>query len=476
MPGKNSALFVCYVFLVLARIPELLGLHLGSLHIAMVLLIVLSFACVFAGLGRAVASKPGRFMILCTLWILLGIPFGVWKGGSFQVVTDHWATSFLIFFASASLVESTKSLWRVAAAAFLAMAFLSTLGPTLFGTGGIIGRFNFSVGTLSNANLLGQHLLFGLPFCILIVKRRGLFTAMGLSAAATSLLLIMIVLKTGSRGSFAAMVLMALTALLEVSMADKLKMIVGYLALGAVVIVFTPGGALERYKLIFTSSQESSSPGNSNQAASSAFDQSPDDEIASTAEASSEARRRHLIHSLIVTAAHPIFGVGAGNFKIAAADYAASIGERADWLETHNAYTQLSSETGIPGLTFYLLMIFFATKPLFSIRKRTKDKPELRDIANFASAIRMSILATFTTGLFASLAYEYYFPMISGLSVSFCYVAELAIAESTRRREASVAAPAPSSLVRHPKAPARNLTINPILTAIERIQPDKRLV
>jgi len=52
----------------------------------------------------------------------------------------------------------------------------------------------------------------------------------------------------------------------------------------------------------------------------------------------------------------------------------------------------------------------------------------------------------------------------------------LAIAESTRRREASVAAPAPSSLVRHPKAPARNLTINPILTAIERIQPDKRLV
>ncbi len=423
----------------------------------MVLLIALSFACVFGGLGRAVASKPGKFMILCTLWILISLPFGVWKGGSFKVLTDYWIVSFLIFFASASLVESTKSLWGVATAVFLAMAFLTSLGSTLFGSGGIAGRFNFGVGTLANANLLGQHLLFGLPFCILMVKRRGLFTALGLFAAAICGLLVLTVLKTGSRGSFTAMIAMALVALLEVSLVNKFKLIAGYVVLGAAVAAFTPSGAMQRYMLLFSSAP----------AASSASDDSPDDEVVGTAEASSEARRRHLIQSLIVTAAHPVFGVGMGSFKIAAADYAASVGERADWLETHNAITQLSSETGIPGVTFYLLMVFFATKPLFSIRKRTAGKPELRDIANFASAIRMSILATFTTGLFASLAYEYYFPMISGLSVSFCYVAELAIAEAAQRRASPVtsAASAPLAPLRGVTQP-RNFRRNPILAVI----------
>lgn len=426
-PRKITWLLAAYIFIVLGRIPEIIAAHVGGLHITMILLILLSVACLFGDFRRAASSRPGIFMILCTIWILAAIPFSTWKGGSFKVLTDYWAASFLIFFASASLIVTIKDFWRVSMGIFLGMAFLVTLGPLLFGSGSDAGRFEFSVGTLSNANLLGQHLLYGLPFCILIVKQRGLFTIKGVCAAVVTGLVLTTVLKTGSRASFAALIVMAIAGFLEVSLKGKIKMILFYTVLAVGMVAFTPQGAMKRYVLMF-----SSEPVNAN------------DEELVTAEASSEARKRHLMQSLILTATHPIFGVGPGTFLIAAADYASSLGERADWLETHNTVTQLSSETGIPGVTFYLLMVFFATTPLFSIRKKIASRPELKDLANMASAIRLSILGTISAGLFASLAYEYYFPMMAGLSVSFCYIAEKKIQEYDSRQQ-TANSPVPSN-------------------------------
>jgi O-antigen ligase len=63
--------------------------------------------------------------------------------------------------------------------------------------------------------------------------------------------------------------------------------------------------------------------------------------------------------------AHPITGVGAGNFSVVSADYALQPGTlvRADLVFaeapkiTHNTYLQVLSEMGIPGLTFFLLAV-----------------------------------------------------------------------------------------------------------------------
>jgi len=56
------------------------------------------------------------------------------------------------------------------------------------------------------------------------------------------------------------------------------------------------------------------------------------------------------LRSIQLTFEHPILGVGPGEFMDAEAEEAAVAGKKAMWHFTHNSYTELSSETGLPGL------------------------------------------------------------------------------------------------------------------------------
>ena len=73
---------------------------------------------------------------------------------------------------------------------------------------------------------------------------------------------------------------------------------------------------------------------------------------------SSSQRQELLIRSIIVTLRNP-WGIGIGNFPI--------VGVRN--LETHNAYTQVSSELGILGLVAYLIFIISPLRKLSAIER-----------------------------------------------------------------------------------------------------------
>jgi O-antigen ligase len=170
---------------------------------------------------------------------------------------------------------------------------------------------------------------------------------------------------------------------------------------------------MERYKLMFSSDAPAAA----------------DDQVVDTALASSEQRRRNIQQSIAMTAENPLFGVGPGMYMVGAADYASRHSQRADWLETHNTITQVSSETGIPGVVSYVAMLFFTVQPLFGVIKKLKERPDLRDLSLMASAVRLSFFGTLAAGLFASLAYDYYFPLLAGFSVSLVCLTENAIKE-----------------------------------------------
>ena len=72
-------------------------------------------------------------------------------------------------------------------------------------------------------------------------------------------------------------------------------------------------------------------------------------------------------------------------------------------LTTHNAYTQISSETGIPGLVLYLSFIFFCLKELVSVIRGPTPNPELRLLA---AGLLVSLTATLTCMFFLSEAYN----------------------------------------------------------------------
>jgi len=99
------------------------------------------------------------------------------------------------------------------------------------------------------------------------------------------------------------------------------------------------------------------------------------------------------------------------------------------WHETHNTFTQLSCEDGLPGLFLYCLTLLFCFKIVRSAEKRARPCPALSSVRHMAVALRLSLIAFTGTALFASNAYMYYFPMLAAL----CVALDRATADLARR-------------------------------------------
>jgi predicted nucleic acid-binding protein len=107
-------------------------------------------------------------------------------------------------------------------------------------------------------------------------------------------------------------------------------------------------------------------------------------------------------------------------FTVASADEARKQGARGKWLETHNTYTQISSEAGLPALIFYLSALFgclLQTNSLYKLFRTSKD-PRHAEIAAAVLSIQASLVAFGVTALFSSVAYVSLFPTLAGLSVA----------------------------------------------------------
>jgi O-antigen ligase len=124
---------------------------------------------------------------------------------------------------------------------------------------------------------------------------------------------------------------------------------------------------------------------------------------------------------------HPLFGIGVGNFKVAAAANAEEKQEHADWLETHNSFTQISSEAGLPALIVYVLAIGFSVSSLIRTYRATRARPELADMSHLAFAVLLSIGMTFVNANFASVAYQIYFPLLCGIAVAVTHIGDKAL-------------------------------------------------
>jgi O-antigen ligase len=152
---------------------------------------------------------------------------------------------------------------------------------------------------------------------------------------------------------------------------------------------------------------------------------------------SASERLHTLQQSLEMTIKNPIFGVGPGVFQAAAADMQRADGQRASWIETHNAYTQVSSETGIPGAIFFCSAVLISLRELFRIRKRTNQLPQFEKMRDTVTLLLLGFLAFAATSVFSSVAYGFIFWSLFGLC---------AAAIATMNRELALVTKAPSPL------------------------------
>jgi O-antigen ligase len=391
-----------FVFVMYARFPEIMSVLLGVwAHSILITLALGLLAALLSGtIIRAVLSKIGLCMLAFTGWLCVCTAFSMWRGGSFAILRDSWLISICSFLIVAATVQGLEECHKVMYSLAAATAFVE-LSTILMGRMQE-GRFAFLQGTLANANELAMILLIGTPFCLFTIRNKRGLSLLKILCVLIVLMVPVSVVATGSRGGLLAMLLMLLLYFLRLSASRKMIAIVAALVLGAIAISRSNPEALERYKTIFGSSGQLSG------AEESAIE-------------SSEARKTLLQQSLRLTAQHPLLGVGPGMFQIANAKdmEARGLPSWNAWHETHNAFTQISSEEGLPGLFLYGAALYLCFRITRVARKHSRQNPTYSSLEAPAFALRLSLIVFTCTALFVNSAYSCYFPLLAGLCVAF---------------------------------------------------------
>ena len=204
------------------------------------------------------------------------------------------------------------------------------------------------LGTFFNGDFLAGYLLLALPvtLTVFISSRQRLFqlaAGIGLLMQSAALLL------TGSRGGVAVAAISIAILLCLVLASGSLKEHLKMVAAAGILILL--GAFLGRTPTLSrVSTQESPDKSGANIASGV--------KSASDAQAhSGEFRKYNWIGTINMTAKNPIFGTGIGTYHIAYPKYAVT-----DFtFQAHNGYLQLASETGFPGILFFLAGVAAAT-------------------------------------------------------------------------------------------------------------------
>jgi O-antigen ligase len=248
---------------------------------------------------------------------------------------------------------------------------------------------------------MAQALLLGLPLwgALMTISKSlpGKAFAVGVMV-----LILVTTFRTGSRGAMIGFIAMLLVVFLRAPVMGKLKIILaGVLFLG-IVLTTMPGRLIARYKTVAEDEADVTEMGGT---------------MADSATASTQSRKVLLRHSLIFTIRHPLFGVGAGMFSVADDAYSKQILLRkGNWVGTHNSYTQVSSELGIPGFLFFVAAVAMALKGTYSIYKKTRGDPRLEDMGNVALALHYCLVIYAVTILFDHIAYTVMLPVFGGMA------------------------------------------------------------
>jgi putative inorganic carbon (HCO3(-)) transporter len=228
-------------------------------------------------------------------------------------------------------------------------------------------------GIYGNSNDLALVLDITIPLCLAL----ALLTQSPwkrLAWAAAMLTMIYAVLLTASRGGAIALGVAALVCLWHLAVRGKRRYLLLVVPIAVVLLVVYSGAALQQ-----RFGETNIDPGTSKQE--------------SEAAQSALERREVLIQSLKTTAEYPLLGVGPGNFAILSGM----------WLVSHNSYTQISSEGGVPAFLFYLLVLSYG---VVNLRRIARYGRTTREIRLFAMALTASLVTFLVGSLLASDVYQ----------------------------------------------------------------------
>ena len=444
--------FCFYLFAYYSGVLDL-DLRIWRLHLPGIALGLAAVAAVLGGrIPQVLQSRISVFMAGFSFWLVISIPAAFWRGGSFAVLVGAWIPAMLMFLVGASVI-TTVAQCRRALFVFGLATITGAMLVTLLGVESH-GRLLLTGSRYANSNTIAIVLLVGMPTVWLLAVGPRVGKVRAALAGGVLLLMVVEVLLTGSREGLVGLAALGATVFVRSRAFGKLAIAFLAVVFGLGSVVFLPQSVKARLGTIFGSrSVEIEGP-----------DAASEWSTANSAAESSQLRLRLLEDSLQVTATHPLMGVGPGNF---AAYCAAKEKERARpghaaWVGTHNTYTQISSEMGIPGLIFYVGILVASLRALQEIARRARRIPgsEARDIAYMALALHTSFVAFSVVCCFSHMGYEPTVPLMAAITVA---ISKTAPEELRRMEEAARASKAgDSKLPRANPSPSRARAARPV--------------
>jgi hypothetical protein len=381
-----------FIFLRFSFLHEFVFAKLGwNIH-PIIILGSLSYLCTVLS-GRFTSGFRSRIT-----WMWLGFAFWMglatatswWRGASVPLYLAFLDSSLPVLFVLPAVLTNRQSARRVLdtiGIACMAMALLGALNKDFKA-----GRLNIdAVGSdIQDPNDYAAHVILMLPALVYLTFRPGrslVMKALGVGFVALSLAQI---LSTGSRGGLTSLALTGIYVFAIAKGRVKAGLILAVPCLLLAALPFVPSESLERLGTIF----------------------SADAPQATEAVESSEQRFALLRESIRITFEHPLLGVGPGVFMDYQADQAKQTGASALWHVTHNSYTQVSSECGLPALICYSAALFLT----FTCFRRTAKK-EPSDLAEVAAVASVMLVGFCCCMLFLSMAYNVHLLILSALAV-----------------------------------------------------------
>ncbi len=395
--GSASIGFFAAMVLVFFRFSFLHEFIGAKLHANLHLIILIGGATYICWLlsGNTLRGFQERSTLLwlgftCLMGIATGTSF--WKAGSLHIFWDYLETAFPMVLVIPALVTTKRQILRmvdVMALACIATALLGALNDDF-----TMGRMGVDVASseIQNPNDFAAHLILMLPVVAFWGFRKGRTILHKLIASGCMALCLRLVLSSGSRGGLLSLGFTAIYLVITGSSRIRAAILVGVPVLALAALLFVPRDSLTRLATLVSSSAAAKD---------------------SEAVESSQARLALLRESLRFSVEHPLTGIGPGEFMDFQAQDAADQGQRGMWHVTHNSYTQVSSECGIPAFVLYISALAVT---LLNLRKIVKTgDPELAPVA---STILVMYVGFGVCIFFLSMAYAVHILILSALTVS----------------------------------------------------------
>lgn len=327
--------------------------------------------------------------LLIGLAALLSIPLAINPGEAWTTFSELVIKTLLIFVVIVNVVRTERRLEWMILLALVVSVYLSINAIQDYQLGvfkiGKAENHNLRIagvirGLFENSNDLALHLVTMAPiaFALAFVKRNIVLRLLFLGSA---VLMVAAIVVTFSRGGFLGLIAVAFVLVRKFGRSNRVSATAGFVFAILVFLAFAPGDYAGRISTIFDSAGDLTG--------------------------SSTQRSQVLQRSVLVAMRYPLFGVGLGNFHYR------SFQE----LGTHNSYTQVASEMGIPAMVLYMMFLLAPLKRLRDVERESSYRMEDRKYYYLAIGLQASLIGFMVSSFFGAVAYQWYIYYLVGYAI-----------------------------------------------------------